>query len=197
MTNDALKILSDLADIKAGYPFREAITESSDEGVPVVRIKDLRPDGPIDWSKVIRSALTGRRVDWLEDGDILFVARGAHSLAYCLSGVPKQVVCTPHFFQIHLKPGSGLLPEFLAWQINQKPAQDYFDSSAEGSTVIRNIRRQVLGDLKVVVPTIERQRQVLRFHEAMMKEKWVLRSMIENTDSIMNAVANDLLRKQK
>jgi restriction endonuclease S subunit len=196
MSNTASISLSSLADIKAGYPFREAI-ESSDNGVPVLRIKDLRPDGPINWSKVIRSELTGRRADWLEDGDILFVARGAHSHAYCLSGVPEQAVCSPHFFQIHLKSNSGLLPEFLAWQINQKPAQDYFDSSAEGSTIIRNIRRQVLGDLQVVVPTIEKQQQVLRFHEAMLKEKYILQSMITNTDRIMNAVANDLLRKQK
>jgi len=193
MNETAYFYLHDVADIKAGYPFREAITESSDDGVPVVRIKDLRPDGPIDWSKVIRSVLTGRRVDSLQNGDILFVARGAHSLAYCLNGVPEQAVCTPHFFQIHLKPQSGLLPEFLAWQMNQKPAQEYFERSAEGSALVRNIRRQVLESLKVVVPPLKKQKQILALHEVVQQERRLLEQMIDNGQRIMDATAKQVL----
>jgi hypothetical protein len=51
-------------------------------------------------------------------------------------------------------------PEYLAWAINQPPAQRHFDVAARG-TNIRMIPRSSLDDLELDVPDIATQRKIV------------------------------------
>jgi hypothetical protein len=63
---------------------------------------------------LVRTEVDARKpVQWLEPGDVLFVARGARNYAVCLREVPKPTVCFPNVFLLHIK-SPALLPEFLA-----------------------------------------------------------------------------------
>ena len=49
-----------------------------------------------------------------------------------------------------------LLPEYLAWWLNQEPSQRYFEQNAEGSQV-KSIRRSVLAETPLALPALRQQ----------------------------------------
>jgi len=188
--------LRDVATISAGYPIRDAIRDVPGGDVAVVQIKNVRSETGVDWLAVARTKLTGRREpDWLRPGDVLFSARGGRNIAVCVQQPPAQAVCSPHFFLIRVKQNKAALPEFLAWQMNQPNAQQYFAQSATGS-YIKSIRRQVLEDLKIQIPSLDRQRLLVRLAEAAQREKEILERLIEIRRQELEVIAGKQLTRQ-
>jgi restriction endonuclease S subunit len=187
------KYLSDLATISAGHPIREAVGDVPSGDVAVVQIKNVDTETGVNWPAVAKIKLTGRRdPDWLKTGDVLFSARGHRNVAVCLDQPPARAVCSPHFFLIRVKDGKSTIPEFLAWQMNLPRAQRYFEQSATAS-YITSIRRQVLETLPVLIPSLDRQRLLVRLAEAAKREKHVLERLIENRQQELDLVAQELL----
>lgn len=118
---------------------------------------------------------------------MIFSTRGVRTYAVALDPPPFPTVCSPHFFV--LRPcGPELDPRFLAWQINQAPAQEYLQREATGSHIL-NIRREVIERLEIVIPSRARQDAIVAFAETVAREKRLLNSLIENRQQQMNALA--------
>jgi restriction endonuclease S subunit len=184
--------LSKLATIAAGHPFRGRIPEKSGSGILAIQMKDVSVEEGIFWPSVIETELTGKKQpDWLRRGDILFAARGLHNYAVLMDEDKPHVVASPHFYILRVKD-AALLPEFLAWQLNQKPLQKYFERSAEG-TLTKSVRRLVLADAPMTVPPLERQQQILCLHETIMHEKALYSELIRNGERVMNSIASQLV----
>lgn len=185
--------LTDIATIKPSFPFRGTVPAVADGEALVVQMKDVTADGVVGWDGLVRTELKGRKQpDWLKTGDILVLIRGNHNFAVCLGDVSAKAVCSPHFFMVQVKPRVTLLPEFLAWQINQPMAQRYFEQSAEGS-LQRSIRRQVLERLPVTIPPMASQETVVHFTRAALREKRLLQALINNRERQMLAMAGRVL----
>lgn len=189
-----LKVLfADIAVIKPGFPFRGKVPKVTGGDVLAVQMKDVDADGFVDWAGLVRTELKGRKKpDWLQPGDILVLARGNHNRAVYLEEVPVRAVCTPHFFMAQVKAEAAIMPEFLAWQINQIPAQRHFEQSAAG-TIQRNIRRIDLESLPVTLPTMGVQRTVVKMARGALRERRILQDVIINRERQMLAVANKVL----
>lgn len=187
---DAIKFpLGKLAEFRVGYPFRGAIEPVAGGSVPVVQMKDVSPMGGMDWRTVVRTDLTGRREpDWLVSGDVLFVARGNHYYAAALGAVPTGSICGPHLYHLRLKHGSAVLPEFLAWQINQPPIQRLLRQAAEGSNQL-SIRRAELEALPISVPSLAVQEHIARLAETAARERALLDKLILNRERQLSALA--------
>ena len=186
------RILSDIAIVKAGHPFRGKIPEDMDGNAYAVQIKDIDNDGIIQWHQLIRTSITGRKSpDWLQEGDVLFAARGGRNLAGFVGEIDRLTVCAPHYFLIQVTDTS-VLPEFLAWQLNQEAAQRYFANSAEGSAQT-SIRRAVLEATPLFIPTLEKQHAIVGFDNKVKQEKRVLNALIENRTKQMQGIAKELL----
>ncbi|MBC8210088.1 MAG: restriction endonuclease subunit S [Gammaproteobacteria bacterium] len=186
--------LHEIADIEAGHPFRGAIPEHDHGDCQVIQVRDIDTDGQVNWDGVIYTQITGRkRPDWLREGSIIFAARGARNMATCISNLDRQVVCAQHFFRITLKTADGILPEFIAWQLNQTSLQRYFRQSAEGSAQV-SIRRAVLEQALVALPPLEQQIILMRFADKALKEKQLLTKLIDNRQQQIDAIANDLFK---
>lgn len=187
------KSLGELATITVGHPIRDAVRDVPGGDVAVVQIKNVGADTGVDWPAVARTNLTGRRQpDWLKPGDVLFSARGQRNVAVCLDQPPPKAVCSPHFFLIRVKDDKSALPEFLAWQMNLPHSQRYFAQSATGS-YITSIRRQVLETLPLLIPTLDRQRLLIRLARAARREKQLMEQLMENRQRELDLVARDLL----
>ncbi|MBL4765983.1 MAG: restriction endonuclease subunit S [Colwellia sp.] len=186
------KTLREIAIVKAGHPFRGKIPENKEGNAQVVQIRDIDNDGSIHWNQVIRSNITGRKTpDWLQKGDILFAARGTRNNAGYVDEVTLPTVCAPHYFLIQVTD-NNLLPEFLVWQLNQKNAQRYFESSAEGSSQ-RSIRRAILEETLIVIPSIDKQRSIVNFDNKVKQEKYLLNALMINRDKQMRGIAKEIL----
>ena len=182
--------LTEVATIAPGYPFRGSIDSTPNGDVAVVQMRNIDDGYRVEWGEVARTKLTGRRCpDWLQQRDVLFSARGTRNIAAVVDGVPGHAVCSPLFFLVRVKAPDRLLPEVVAWQINQEPLQRYLSASATGSN-ITSIRRQVLEDLPIVVAPIARQQAVVDFNEAALQERRLLSNLIDNRNRQMQALAD-------
>jgi restriction endonuclease S subunit len=187
------KTLGELATISPGHPIRDAVRDVPGGDVAVVQIKNVNTDTGVNWPTVARIKLSSKRQpDWLKPGDVLFAARGQRNVAVCLDQPPPRAVCSPHFFLIRVKDGQKALPEFLAWQMNLTRAQRYFEQSATGS-YITSIRRQVLEALPVLIPSIERQRLLVRLAQAARREKQLIEKLMENRQRELELLAKELI----
>ncbi|ALA25950.1 restriction endonuclease subunit S [Piscirickettsia salmonis] len=191
-------MLCEIAEIRPGYPFRGTITPVANTGTFVVQVRNTNASGEIHTSGMITTKLTGRKQpDWLQQGDILFVAKGAKYFAAYVKQLPTKTVCSPHFFIVRIKNehSKTILPEFICWQLNQIPAQRYFKTTAEGSMYV-SIRRQVLENVPIILPSIERQAQLVALHSSAVKEKKTLQKLITNRQQQLDAIAMAVLDKQ-
>jgi hypothetical protein len=71
------------------------------------------------------------------------------------------------------------MPEYLAWAINQPPAQRHFDVAARG-TNIRMIPRSSLDDLELEIPDIETQEKIVAI-DALAEQERALALLVAET----------------
>lgn len=187
--------LSDFVELRAGHPFRGSVPGSADGNAYALQMRDVSPDAGVAWGGLVRTELDTRKSpDWLQRGDVIFVARGMRNYALCMDEVPLPTVCAQYFFLLRVKSSPltlALLPEFLAWQINRAPAQRYLASNAEGSDQL-SIRRGVLEALPLVVPSIEKQQRVVVLANDAHRERQILESLIRNGEKQLDALAYEL-----
>jgi len=181
--------LSQLVDLKAGYPFRGAVPTVDNGNAHVVQMRDVAFDTGVAWPGLTRTLITGRKgPEWLAAGDILFIARGAQNFAVHLDSVPCEAVCSQYFFQLRIRRPERLLAEFLAWQINSLPVQRYLTANAQGSAQL-GISRSVLEAAPIAVPAIDTQRRIAALASASSQEKHLLQALIENRARQLDALA--------
>lgn len=196
--NDYFRLF-DIAKIRLGHPFRGTIEYDPEGPVHVVQVRDTRVTGEIVQDEMIRTILpTKKEPDWLQEGDILFVAKGSKHYAVTVKGIPEHSVCSPHFYLIRLygKAKQSFMPEFVAWQLNQQLAQRYFKSTAEGSLHL-SVRKQVLQDAPIRKIDLEKQAQIVALNNAAIKEEKVLKQLIENRKAQLESIAYQELETTK
>lgn len=195
MANDAISKrvkLNDIAEIRAGHPFRGSVPEDVNGRVSVVQIKDVDWTGRITWEGLTKTRLEGRKEpDWIKNGDILFVARGAKIVAAYIDDVPAFCVCSQYFYLIRIT-SEEVLPEFVAWQINQHTAQTYLVKSAEGTAQV-SIRKSMLEDLSIVIPSLKQQHTIVTLARSAQRERELLESLIFNREQELRIIAKKLL----
>lgn len=190
--------LRSVATIHPGYPFRGKLPVDKDGNAFVVQFRHLVAGEALDdkdGKTLDRVILPGRRrPEYLRPGDILFMARGTRNDAAVVRALPHHTVCTPNFFHLRLKPEAfNLMPEFLSWQLNHVDAQRYFAMCSQGS-VAPSVTKTQLGDLPVVVPSLEQQKLMMKVVGAAQREQALLEQLIENRQHMTDAVARHILR---
>lgn len=193
MEFDARKVcLARVASLQAGYPFRTTVEQVAGGDVLVVQMKDVDADAGVDWTGATRTRLVGRKQpDWIEEGDILFAAKGARFYAVCASAPPGHAVCVPAFFHLRVRAARHIDPHFLAWQINQPPCQRQLLQAAEGTSQL-SIRRMVLEQLALSIPAVEEQRRIVALADLARRERRALQRLITNREQQLRAIAEDL-----
>ena len=106
----------------------------------------------------------------LRHGDVLFSAKGTKNFAAVYT-LDEPAVASTSFFVIRLEEEFRyrILPEFLAWLMNQPVAQAYLKGQAMGSS-IASISKGVLEELEVSVPNIVTQEIILQISNLRNKE---------------------------
>ena len=188
--------LAQVARISAGYPFRGAIDDLEAGRVGGIQMRNVESDS-VDWASLKRVTLPSRRQpDYLTAGDVIFTTRGRRNCALALDDVEGLAVCSPHFFVLRVNEPSLVSPEFLAWQINQKPAQEYLQQAATGSYIL-NITRAAMEGLVVTIPPMALQSHVVALAEAAQHERHLLNELVDNRQRQLDAIANQILNPRK
>ncbi len=185
--------LKEITNLSAGHPFRGKIPEVKGSGVIAIQMKNVSIDRGIDWDNCIETEVTSKRTfKYLQEGDILFTARGDNNFAVIIDNIPnnKLVVAAPQFHVLS-SIQKGTMPEYIAWLLNQKPCQRYFRREAEGS-LTKNLRIKTMGETPIIIPSLMKQKNIIKLANTLKQEQQILKQLIHNGETTMNAIANDL-----
>ena len=184
-------MLADFAEVLSGHSFRSKIDSEASGAVSVVQMKNV-VDGQIHWETVIRANVPNIREDrFLRQGDVLFLAKGAHRIAALVERLDHSAICSNHFFVIRVEPESGVLPEFIAWYLNQPPAQRYFERSAQGTGAL-NVGRELIESFQLPAVSLEKQKKISKFVGALKQKHKLMNALIEQDTRLMKGLANSL-----
>ncbi|EXL08884.1 restriction endonuclease subunit S [Aquamicrobium defluvii] len=153
--------LADACTIHTGYTARGRLEPTVAGGVLAIQLRDISPEGLVDPERLTRVQLEDVADRYfVRAGDIVFRSRGERNTASALDERLKEPALAVLPLMV-LRPNLDVVtPEFLAWAINQPPAQRHFDVAARG-TNIRMIPRSSLDDLELDVPDIGTQRRIV------------------------------------
>jgi len=167
--------LKDIATIRSGYLFRERIKPDASGQYRVLQVGDITPDARFSNGSLVRVGLQDvKPTQILEKGDVLFISRGPRKQAVAITGPIENTIATSQFFV--LRPAEKVLPEFLAWYINQRPAQRYIEEHSTGTSVSL-INLEALKRLPVETPSLEIQGRIAKIHQLSLREKELMEAL--------------------
>lgn len=176
--------LKEIAEIRTGYQFRSKVERVKDGNVYALQIKDVFPGQPIDAGQLIRTRVERLSPDsLLQRGQILFRARGGTHVAYCYAGDTPNLLPASQFFVITLK-SSRLLPDYVAWYINGPEVQAYLTRN-EAGTSIKAIRKPVLEELEIPLPSPGTQQLIVQIEHLHQRETELLARIRERREYLL------------
>lgn len=194
LPNNVRLSLRDACTIQVGYTARRRLVPVADGGIAAIRLQDVQPGCHVDPGQLVRvrtDRLSGKHL--VRAGDVVFRSRSHHNTATALGdefGEPALALL-PLFI---LRPRCNIiLPEFLAWTINQPAAQRHFDRVALG-TNMRMVSRSGLSRLEMDVPGIETQRGVVAVDDLSRRERDLSLRVANRRRTWATLILNDLAK---
>ena len=105
----------------------------------------------------------------LKKGDVLFAAKGSKNFATWYNNNEMPAVASTSFFVIRLTD-KNVLPGYLTWLLNHPGTQILLKKQARGSS-IASISKAVLSELEISVPSIQKQKLILKIFKLRNREK--------------------------
>ena len=179
--------IQNIADIRVGYQPKGRVEHNAAGTHRLIQIKDFHECGAIDYDSLSWIAPDPDPHNYrVQDGDVLFSARGKYNTAYALAGTPMQTVAGGNFFVLRLKE-NGILPEFLAWSLNQPVMQEEIRSRMMGSN-IPYISKKAFETLEIEVPPLETQHEICELIRLQRREQRLLSLLVEKRQQLIQAV---------
>jgi len=176
--------LKEIAEIQAGFSFREKIEPKENGRFRIVQIKDIGNAGDVLTDDLTRTEADYIKPEYLvRQGDVLFTTRGGNRrAAFVADELPDTIFVAQILSLRNIR--RDISPAYLAWYLNQKPAQDYLEVNASGS-YIQNIKIDVLADLPVSVPPPETQQRILEIYALHQREGELVAAIQSKRDRVV------------
>ena len=184
MTEVALRII---ASIQVGYQAKARIKERARGTHRLIQSKDFDSFHRLR-SENLTAFFPERKPETysVRKGDILFQARGVVHFAYCIEDDLKNTLAAGSFYILRTK-NEDLLPQYLAWWLNQAKAQAWFQSQARG-TGMSFISKSTLSRLQVRIPPISVQKKVVKIVTLARHEQFLLNRLASTRSRLVKAV---------
>ena len=180
--------LADACSIHTGYTARGRLEPTAAGGVLAIQLRDISPDGLVDPERLTRvqlEALADRY--FVRAGDVVFRSRGERNTASALDERLQEPAVAVLPLMVLRPKRDVVTPEYLAWAINQPPAQRHFDVAARG-TNIRMVPRSSLDDLELAVPDIETQEKIVAVNTLAERERELSQFAAETRRKMMSLI---------
>lgn len=166
-------------------------------GMPVLRIPNIG-DGVIDFSDIKFLAHDDIDKDnQVHEDDILIIrSNGSRDLIGKCAIVPLLETDYAYAsFLIRIKPSKEILPRFLVLYLNSSIARNQMFFKAKSSSGIHNINSKELGAIKIKVPYLEEQKEIVRILDEIIEKEKEARTLAEIIDDKIDAVKKSILAK--
>jgi len=179
--------IAEIAQVRAGYPFRGRVVPDPEGNARVVQMRDLDDAGQIRIDKLVRVKAANLENYRFRPGDILFLARGERRFAIPIPDQADDPLIAASYFFV-LRPSREVDSTYLIWAVNQPEFQNAMRAFVKGST-LPQITKVDLLDLPIVVPPLATQRQIVVVHELLERERRLTDKLRENRSILLRAVA--------
>jgi len=201
--------LKDITEIQIGYQHRDRkgkkalpINMSSVGSHWIIQIKDLDIEErfksvvvgqggiyPYVWSGSLYGVTPlGNPEPYLvSSGDVLFLSKGQRTFAVPILEKLENTVASYYFYILRPDP-LQILPEYLAWFINQPKAQAFLERD-QRQTQIKMIPKKALSQLEVVVPPMEKQKALIHLERLRQREEYLMGRIVEERKRLIDAFA--------
>ncbi|EHK9184672.1 restriction endonuclease subunit S [Vibrio vulnificus] len=206
-----LRLLSDIADIRTGYTFREKVDEVEESigTARIAQIKDVREIAEtsnsflLDPSQLPAIDWQGKDKALVDSGTVILPSRGSRGgyfQASCVmqsSGDTLPLVVTSQFLVI--TPKADVLPEFLCWSLNQPAIQFLLSEGAgsQGSAMAVMLKTSIGNEIQLTIPSIERQKKILHLNQLWEKEQALTQALLTNRKTMLQGMFQQLLNENK
>ena len=198
--------LSDVADIRTGFTFREKIEEVNSivGNARIAQIKDVREIAEASNSFLLHASQLPA-IEWqgkdkalVAAGSVLLPARGSRGgyfRASCVVDEPEEtlpLVVTSQF--LVLTPMSSVLPEFLCWSLNQPHIQFLLSEGAgsQGSGMVM-LKTSIGNEITLNIPSIETQKKIIHLNQLWEKEQSLTQALLMNRKTMLQGMFQQLL----
>lgn len=179
--------ISDLAQIRAGYQTRKGLQERTDGSHTLLQIRDFNNERTaVDIAGMARispSAVSQELV--LREGDVVFLAKGAKSFGFAVADLPEPSLAASCFFIV--RPSRRVDPAYLAWYLNLESTRRTIARQVGQGTRIPVVRRQLLEDLEVPLPSLQSQRLIAAVAELADQQQRLLAQLAERKHLLVTA----------
>jgi hypothetical protein len=198
MTQSTKYKLREIAEIAIGYQHREKVSHVEHgshrliQGKDIVRSEELADDSDDQsgWrvltQELDRVTPKGDASRYrIQPGDLLFVSRGTTNIAVPLvepfirpMPFDWDTLIPAYVFYILRPDRQRVLPEYLAWFINQPPAQAFLARHSRG-TLVKLLPKGVFEELEVPVPPLKKQRLIIELEQLRAREEFLLKQLAD------------------
>ncbi len=189
--------LGSVAKVQAGYHARSQVMSESKGTHLLVQGKSIvRETGfKVEPSSLIRF-IPERYIDsyLIKMGDVLVQAKGIKHFAFCFENPAENLIAADTFYLVRTDR-EILNPAFLAWWINQAPAQSYLHKNT-GGTGIPFISRSVLEHVPVGIPALEIQIKIAEVEQLWQHRGELQKKLDEKTNQLIQAVCLASIKKE-
>ena len=193
--------LSSLASIRAGFTFREKVNEAPNGNARILQIKDLRRQQDNQKSSVL-TATNLPAIKWegaskaaLLPDSIVVPARGEYTKAsYIKAELVEAPIIVSSQFLIVTPNKEKVSTAYLCWVINQPAAQHFLAQESRG-TNIPMLNTKSLGQLKIPLPSIRTQRQIVELQQLWEQEQQLTQALLNNRQTMLTGMFQQLLKE--
>lgn len=177
--------LSQIADIRMGYPFRSRIEHEADGDIAVVQMKDISESNFIDLATAVRVNLPDVQPHhFIQNGDLIFRSRGANYAAALASEIAFPVVLAAPLMLVRPK---GALPDYLLWYINLDNTQALLGELSEGTST-KMISKAALAQLEVPILPRHQQEMIIELSRMQQQEEKLMSEIVSQRKKLTKGI---------
>ncbi len=189
-------VLKTIANIQVGYQAKTGIKESVQGTHRLIQSKDFDSFNRLQSGNLIAFSPERKPEPYsVHKGDILFQARGMVHFSYCIEEELENTLAAGSFYILRTKK-KDMLPQYLAWWLNQSEAQAYFQAEARGAG-ISFISKETLSRLKVRIPPLSVQNKVVKIITLAGYERFLLDQLASARSRLVRAVCIKAIQGQE
>ncbi|PID87562.1 hypothetical protein CSB07_01180 [Candidatus Gracilibacteria bacterium] len=123
----------------------------------------------------------------LQDGDILFCAKGTRNFATVYRSKYGPCVASSTFLIIRLN-SKKYIPEFLALILNNFQASEYFRENNLTGTTVNSISKKIIEEFEIGLIDIGKQEKLLNIYNLHKKQIGLLENLINKKDKLIKNI---------
>lgn len=197
MKREQLLTLGNVCLIQLGFTNRSKLEESFSSGVPCIQQGDLNKGEDLPTKDIRRYLLDGNFDRFrVAGGEVLFRSRTGIAVAKVVpEGLARAPVVINPVMIIRVKT-EQLLPDYLAWTINQPWVQTQLNPDVRGSA-IKMIPKSALARVQIPAPSLEVQQKIIEFSQLADRESRLLELLREQREKWAQTVTRQAVSIQK